>query len=330
MMTEPANPQVETTPAIDKATAEPPKPVGLKQQRMPAPSWREYPNYPVVVATSLLAVAITIAWWSKTDVSVLLQTAAIRRGQLWRLFTSVFPHVDILHLVFNVYWLWTFGTSVEKRLGHLRTAALFTLLALGSNSLDFAFEAGGVGLSGIGYGLFGLLWILSERDERFRGTMDSRTVQIFVAWFFFCILLTAGKQYSVANVAHAAGAMFGILIAFAMAAPKQRTLLIASISTLLLFGLVGSTIARPWVNMSRSAGYEEARWGYEDLKAGKNQEAVRWLRESTIYQPKVAVLWYDLGLAYARVGDANKANSAFARAHQLEPNNPEFSQSMPK
>jgi membrane associated rhomboid family serine protease len=293
-------------------------------QRLQAPSWREFPNFPVVVITALLAIAITIAWWTETDISMLLETAAIRRGQLWRLLTTVFPHLDILHLAFNVYWLWFFGTSVEKIFGHARTAGLFVVLAIGSNSLDFAFDRGGVGLSGIGYGLFGLLWILSKRDERFRTAMDSRTVQVFIAWFFLCIVLTMGHQYAVANVAHAAGALFGILIGFAISTPKHRTVLSAAVAVLLLFGLSAATFARPWVNLSPYGGYEEANLGYEDLVAGKNQEAIRWLRDATVYKPKDPTTWYNLGLAYARVGDTSSANAAFGRAHDLEPNDSRF------
>jgi len=37
---------------------------------------------------------------------------------------NIFPHLDILHLVFNVWWLWIFGTKVESALGHAKTALL--------------------------------------------------------------------------------------------------------------------------------------------------------------------------------------------------------------
>ena len=327
MTTEAANTLVKETPSsVGKDLTPSSQQPEIVIQRSPSPSWREYPHYPVVVVTGLLAIAITVAWWSKTDISVLLQTAAIRRGQLWRLLTSVFPHVDILHLVFNIYWLWVFGTSVENRFGPSRTAGLFVLLAIGSNSLDFALGRGGVGLSGIGYGLFGLLWVLSKRDDRFRTAMDSRTVKLFIAWFFFCILLTVGHQYSVANVAHAAGALLGILLGFAISTPKQRPLLVGATSILVLFGLAAATIARPRLNLSAYGGYEEEQWGYEDLIANQNQEAIHWLRDSTLYQPKVAGFWFNLGLAYARVGDTAAASSAFARAHQLEPDNPQFAE----
>ncbi|MGH6800358.1 MAG: rhomboid family intramembrane serine protease, partial [Methylocella sp.] len=86
-----------------------------------APKLTELPRYPVIAGTAALAVGVTIAWWAKIDISPLFANAEIRRGELWRLVTSIFPHIDILHLAFNIYWLWVFGTLVEKVYGHLKT-----------------------------------------------------------------------------------------------------------------------------------------------------------------------------------------------------------------
>ena len=115
-----------------------------------APKWNEIPKYPVIAGIGALAVGVTIAWWAKVDISSLFESAEIRRGQLWRLVTSIFPHLDILHLAFNLYWLWALGTVVERVYGHAKTALLLLLFAVGSYSLDFAFAQGGVGLSGVG------------------------------------------------------------------------------------------------------------------------------------------------------------------------------------
>jgi len=96
------------------------------------PRWTEIPKYPVIVGIGLLATAVTIAWWAGADISALFASGYIRRGQIWRLFTAIFPHVDILHLAFNLYWLWIFGTVIERVLGHTKTELLIVLFAVGS------------------------------------------------------------------------------------------------------------------------------------------------------------------------------------------------------
>jgi membrane associated rhomboid family serine protease len=127
------------------------------------PKWTEIPKYPVIAGVAVLAGGATLAWWANLDVSFAFESAEIRRGQVWRLLTSILPHVNIFHFLFNVYWLWFFGTIVERVYGPAKSAGLILLFALGSNSLDFAFMDGGVGLSGVGYGLFGLLDSVSSR-----------------------------------------------------------------------------------------------------------------------------------------------------------------------
>jgi len=224
------------------------------------PKWSDVPKYPVIAGVAILAIGVTIAWWVKVDISPLFESAEIRRGQLWQLLTSIFPHLDILHLAFNLYWLWILGTVVERVYGHGKTVLLILLFAVGSNALDFAFDQGGVGLSGVGYGLFGLLCVLSERDERFRGALDSRTVKLFVGWFFICILTTVTHTFVVANVAHGAGAVLGALTGLAITLPGRRVPLVASISAILLFGLWGATLGRTIVNLSGKAGFEEGKW----------------------------------------------------------------------
>jgi membrane associated rhomboid family serine protease len=290
----------------------------------PTPRWTEFPQYPVIAGTAILAIGVTIAWWSKVNVSLLFPTAMIRRGELWRLLTSNFPHANILHLVFNIYWLWVLGTVVERVYGHLRTTALIVLFALGSGCFQFAFARGGIGLSGVGYGLFGLLWVLSKRDDRFRNSISQKTVQVFVVWFFFCIATTVMRIFSVGNIAHGIGAVLGILAAFAITTPRSRTAIAATVGAILLFGLWGSTLGRPRINLSAGAGYEEEKWGYDALLADRNEEAVRWLRDGVLYQPKLAVNWFNLGIAYQRLGKHADASAAYQRAHELEPNNDKY------
>jgi tetratricopeptide (TPR) repeat protein len=199
---------------------------------------------------------------------------------------------------------------------------------VGSASLDFALDLGGVGLSGAGYGLFGLLWILSARDERFRDAIDQTTIKLFIGWFFLCIITTLSGVYPVANVAHGAGAILGILTGYALTLPRFRLQTSALIVAILVFGIWGDTLGRPIINLSKKVGYEEGKWGYDALIAGRNDEAIKWLRDGVKFRPKEPIYWYNLGIAYHRLGNVPAAMAAYKRAHELEPTNADYTKAV--
>lgn len=63
----------------------------------------------------------------------------ILQGEWWRLFTAMFVHIGILHLVVNMWCLWNLGRLAEWQLGRIT----FLLIYLGT---------------GVGGGLASLLW----------------------------------------------------------------------------------------------------------------------------------------------------------------------------
>jgi tetratricopeptide (TPR) repeat protein len=159
-----------------------------------------------------------------------------------------------------------------------------------------------------------MLWVLSDNDDRFRDAMDRRTIELFVVWFFFCIIATVAKFMPVANIAHGAGAILGILTGFAVSRTDRRRAAVAGLCAVLVFGGWGATVGRPKINLSKTAGYEEGQWGYQALLANRNQEAVKWFRDAVTYQPNDTVYWHDLGLAYQQTGNEPAAIAAYRRA----------------
>ena len=278
------------------------------------PKWTEFPKYPVTAGIGLLAIGVTIAWWTKFDISPLIESPMVRRGEIWRVMTSIFPHVSSLHLIFNLYWLWVFGTLVEGVYGHLKTLALILLFAAGPNALEYAFSVGGVGLSGVGYGLFGLLWILSRRDERFRDAIDGRTVQLFIVWFFICIALTVADIMAVGNIAHGTGAVLGILTGFAITLPERRATIAAGIGVILVFGFWASTVGRPKVNFSQYGAYDECKAGDETMRAEHYEEALKWLQIAAAYKSNPAGCLTDLGYTYQHMGQVDQAVAQYRKA----------------
>ena len=103
-------------------------------------------------------------------------------------------------------------------------------------------QIGCVGFSGVGYGLFGVLWIGRRWRPELRQVCDDTTVRLFVFWFFLCIILTRFEVMPAANIAHGAGCLFGVLYGLAAFAPHRRTrwiILAAVASALVLSTLIG-------------------------------------------------------------------------------------------
>jgi membrane associated rhomboid family serine protease len=224
--------------------------------RRPPPP-QDWLKYPVTSGVAALAIFASAAKFGGMDVSFLNMYSNSWHVQTWGLITSVFPHGDPIHLIFNLYWLWVFGTLVEAVYGPVRTAAIMFLFAVGSSAAEFAIFEGGIGLSGVGYGLFTLLWALSRNDERFRGAVDSQTINLFVAWFFLCIYLTYARILPIGNVAHGVGAILGALLGFCITAEgSRRWLLERALALLMIVVLLLATIGRDYVNLSSNRQWE--------------------------------------------------------------------------
>jgi membrane associated rhomboid family serine protease len=217
--------------------------------RAPPPLIR-LPAYPVTGGVGLIAAAVTVLTVTgRWDLARFTVDPTAFTTEPWRLVVSAFPHacdlrgLDVFHLPFNLYWLWRYGTRIEDVFGHVKALGLVILLAAGSAMAEYALFRGGIGLSGVTFGLFGALGVLTPRDPRFEDMVDARATQIMVGWFLLCIAFTAAGVWAIANVAHAVGALLGVLVGMAVAARRltRRLLATASIQIVLMLSFVGAT-----------------------------------------------------------------------------------------
>jgi membrane associated rhomboid family serine protease len=78
--------------------------------------------------------------------------------QYWRLVTSMFVHIGLLHLAFNMYALWIIGQQIEQLYGAARFVLLYFACGLvGSLASLFFSNAVSAGASGSIFGLFGVM-----------------------------------------------------------------------------------------------------------------------------------------------------------------------------
>jgi membrane associated rhomboid family serine protease len=76
-------------------------------------------------------------------------------GEWWRIVTGGFLHGGLLHLAFNMYFIYFLGSLLEPAIGKLRFGALYVVSLLGGSfgALLFSFNSPTVGASGAAFGL---------------------------------------------------------------------------------------------------------------------------------------------------------------------------------
>jgi membrane associated rhomboid family serine protease len=94
-----------------------------------------------------------------------LSRAYLVQGQWWRLLSSGFVHIGLIHLLLNMYMLSRLGAAVETMWGHWRYLAIYLLGLLGGGCLAAAYtptQAVYAGASGALFGVFAAdaVWIL--------------------------------------------------------------------------------------------------------------------------------------------------------------------------
>jgi len=89
---------------------------------------------------------------------MVLTPAAFRSGQVWRLFTYMFAHAGLFHILFNMWGLYIFGIPLERRLGPRRFAHLYVLSGLVGGAVWLAANwTGPQGVIGASGAVFGVM-----------------------------------------------------------------------------------------------------------------------------------------------------------------------------
>jgi membrane associated rhomboid family serine protease len=292
----------------------------------PPPPLARIPQFPVITVVCAAAIFVTLAVkGGRTDEAPFVMNSLAFEGQPWRLASCALPHGDFFHIFFNIYWLWFLGTRLEEELGHVTTFVMFVVLAVGSAAAQYAFDAAGIGLSGVGYGIVGFLWVARRIDRRFYDAIDKRTLGLFGIWFVLCVVLTVTHVWSIGNFAHGAGFVIGAPLALAVCpGPVVRRLGGAVIALALVAGFVATAaLWRDKVNLSKGAGVDDEKLAMHEIDVKDYESAARHFEHSLALSPKDSTNWYNYGVAlqYTPGGLAMTPLDAFKRSLALDPKN---------
>jgi rhomboid protease GluP len=133
-------------------------------------------------------------------------------GEYWRIFSAMFMHAGIMHLVYNMFALAVAGTFLEIYLGRGKFLAVYLITGCiaGFASLAYGHFSVTVGASGAIFGMFGVLvgLLLTKSLPR-----EAKPLLWFVVVIYGGLSLVFGLfMPGIDNAAHIGGLIGGILV----------------------------------------------------------------------------------------------------------------------
>ena len=162
--------------------------------------------------------------------------AEVFRGQLWRLVTPIFLHMNLMHILFNMLWFKDLGYLIEFQ--YKKRFLILFILGTGIFSNICQYFISGPhfgGMSGVLYAMCGFVWVRGQCDPITEYKFPHRDLMIMVGWMFLCLTGLVGP---VANMAHAAGLFSGMLCAILIFESEKNVKLKMLALAFLLFTLV--------------------------------------------------------------------------------------------
>ncbi|HSW42046.1 MAG TPA: rhomboid family intramembrane serine protease [Patescibacteria group bacterium] len=189
---------------------------------------RPLTSYAIIAVTILVSFVAFQQAAGDVLMALWLDKQGLADGEWWRLVTPVLVHGSLLHLLFNMYFLYLVGPLVENLYGSARFLLLFGLTAAAGSAASFVFggPAPSVGASGAIFGLCGVLIavsavhrpVLDRRGRAIMGQIGGLVVLNLVIGFGFDAL---GARID--NAAHVGGLLGGLWLGLCLT-PIRATL----------------------------------------------------------------------------------------------------------
>ena len=166
--------------------------------------------------------------------------ALVKNKEYFRVLTSIFLHIGVLHLLMNAYSLYILGKQVESFYGHIKTFIIFILSGICGNLLSIILMNSNTisaGASGAIFGLMGALLYFAYNQRTYMADALKREIlPVLIINLLFTFSIPSINMF-----AHIGGLIGGIIISNAVGIKyktssfEKKNGILASI---ILFGLL--------------------------------------------------------------------------------------------
>ncbi len=141
---------------------------------------------------------------------------SVINGWYWQLFTSMFVHVDLLHLFGNMLFLLIFGIRAEELFSKKEFFFIYFASGLSGNLLTLLMPPStlSAGASGAIFGMF-------SASAIYLGKTLGQSIMSALMYSFFLLILSAGRNVNL--FAHFGGLAAGLVIGYSLAKNRKLT-----------------------------------------------------------------------------------------------------------
>lgn len=146
----------------------------------------------------------------------------VKNGEYYRLFTCIFLHIGIMHLLCNMYSLYIIGREVENLFGKIKYIIIFILSGIFGSIMSLAFTHNTIsaGASGAIFGLLGALLYFGMHYRTYLGEAIKRSIIPIIVVNLIIGFFAEGIDLA----AHIGGLVGGVLVAMMVVVPdKSKT-----------------------------------------------------------------------------------------------------------
>ncbi len=167
-------------------------------------------NVIAYIYTSIVGGDFITTGWLPISLYGQVNYSVIYEGWYWQLFTAMFVHANIIHLLGNMLILFVFGLRAEELFSTREYLLIYFLSGLTGNLLTLTFGPSMVsaGASGAIFGLFGAVTIYVRRAL-------GQSILGALVFSFFLLIISSG--FGVNVLAHLGGLIVGLLIGYRLA-----------------------------------------------------------------------------------------------------------------
>ena len=148
----------------------------------------------------------------------------IQNGEVSRLFTSMFLHFGIEHLVNNMLVLFVLGSRLERVIGKIRFLLIYLLGGIAGNVVSLLLElktqefSVSAGASGAVFAVMGAMIYIVIRNQGWLGDLSMRQILVMAAFSLYFGFASTGVD----NTAHVGGMVSGFFLAVIFYHPGRK------------------------------------------------------------------------------------------------------------